>query len=379
MGKIILLYLTIAFAFIFGCYGQSPPVKKPETSASSNPLITALDKKIDAKVRHFIASRKGVGLAIGILEKNKTVFYGYGETKRGNKQLPNDHTIFEIGSITKTFTATLLAYAANDGKLKLDDPVNKYLPDSIPPIEYQGIPVTLKMLSNHSSGLPELPTNFQFADEKNPHAGDPFKDYDNNDLFSFYKHFKLQRKPGVKFEYSNVAAATNGVILEKIYKKSYEELVVNQICNPLGMAETRQVVPDKDSSRIATGYDPTGTIVPPWNWKALSGAGGLRSTTSDLLKYARANMDTTPSALNRAMMLTHQATFKMKEGAMGLGWGIFKSDSYDYLTHTGGTGGFSSFILINLKSRIAIVILSNKVVDNLDNLGSDILELVENK
>ena len=100
-----------------------------------------------------------MGLSIGILKDGKTIFYDYGETAKGNAQLPDQNTIFEIGSISKTFTAILLADAVNSGKIKLDDPVSKYLPDSIPKLQYNNVPITIASLSNHSSGIPRMPNN----------------------------------------------------------------------------------------------------------------------------------------------------------------------------------------------------------------------------
>jgi CubicO group peptidase (beta-lactamase class C family) len=260
-------FLFIGF-FSAHCLAQ----RRPDTSLalhSSNPLNTDLDKKIDANIRHAFKKKKLVGIAIGILNNGQTTFYGYGETKKGNGQLPDEHTIFEIGSITKTFTGTLLACAVTDEKSGLNDPVNKYLPDSIPPLEYQGTPVTLVTLSNHTSGLPSMPSNFNSSDEVSF-----LTNYDHNDLYSFYMQFKLSRKPGEKLQYSNLAAGTLGVILERIYRVRYDSLVVKLICNPLNMRDTRLDVPAGDSMRLAQGYSFDGKAVSAWNLKAMAGAGG---------------------------------------------------------------------------------------------------------
>ena len=146
--------------------------KKDYKIPSNNAMATPLDKEVDALVQPYITLKITAGLSIAILQNGKTTFYGYGETARGNKELPGMHTLFEIGSITKTFTATLLAEAVNSGKVKLDDPINKYLPDSIPELSYDGIPVTLKTLANHTSGIHSLPSNFHPSDPSNP-----YKDY----------------------------------------------------------------------------------------------------------------------------------------------------------------------------------------------------------
>jgi CubicO group peptidase (beta-lactamase class C family) len=336
------------------------------TLSTSNPLATDLDKEVDAEVRNYMMEKQTVGLSVGILENGKTTFYGYGETERGNRQLPNEHTIFEIGSITKTFTAILLAYAANEGRLKLDDPVNKYLPDSIPPLEYEGTPITLKAMANHSSGIPRMPSNFHYSDYQ-----DPVKDYNNNDLFSFYRHFKLKRRPGKKYEYSNLALGTVGVILSRIYGMNYESLVVNEICNPLGMNDTRQFIRKEDSLRFAKGYGSGGMFNFLFDCDAFAGAGGLRSTTADLLKYAAANMGKAPSALNQAILLTQRVTFKPRVlginmskprislKKIGLVWEIARPGPHETIEHGGLTPGFVSYLVIDPGKKVAVVILSN--------------------
>jgi CubicO group peptidase (beta-lactamase class C family) len=312
-----------------------------------------------------------VGLSIGILKNGKTIFYGYGETAKGNKQIPDEHTMYEIGSLSKTFTAILLANAVNDGKVKLDDPVNKYLPDSIPPLQYAGTAVTLKTLSNHSSGLPRMPSNFQSTD-----MSDPYKNYSINDLFSFYKSFKPTRKPGEKYEYSNLAVGTLGVIIEGVYHENYEKLFTDIICKPLGMNETRELLRQQDSSKFAKGYNEDGAYNPPWNFEALGAAGGIRSTTYDLLKYAKANLGEAPPQLLKAIQLTHDTTFTEGETKVGLGWHYIKPGNDEVLFHNGETGGYHSFFAVNTKKQFAVVILSNCAMGT-EDVGGAIMKRLE--
>ena len=258
--------------FLFKPYVDEK-AKKSQKAASSNPLVSRLDKEVDTAAQSYISLLPTTGLSIGILVNGKTYHYGYGETAKGNGQLPDEHSIYEIGSISKTFTATLLADAVEKGKVKLDDPVSKYFPDSIPALVYQGVPVTLKTLSNHSSGIPRMPNNFHSADNNNP-----YKDYSDQDLYSFYKTFKMDRKPGAQYEYSNLAAATLGVILEKVYKKSYQDLIVEIICDPLGMDETREFIRKNDSIRFVKGYNEEGKYNSQWDFDAMAPAGSIRST-----------------------------------------------------------------------------------------------------
>ena len=371
---------SILFSILLICVFRADSLgqRRPDTALvlnSSNPLQTVLDKKIDAEIRRAFKLKKLVGISIGILNNGQSTFYGYGETTKGNGHLPDEHTIFEIGSITKTFTGTLLACAVTDEKLSLNDPVNKYFPDSIPSLEYQGTPVTLVTLSNHTSGLPRMPSNLRSSDE-----AIAFTNYDNSDLYSFYKSFKLSRKPGEKLEYSNLAVGTLGVILERVYKTTYDSLVVKLICDPLNMSDTRLTIPAGDSLRFAQGYSFDGKAVSAWNLKAFAGAGGIRSTAADMLKYAHANMGDAPSTLNKAIQLTHTITSHVHGNGIGLGWAVYKTHHRDVFAHNGETGGFQSFLIIDPGTKIAVVVLSNKATDDddaMDDIGVDIMKMLE--
>ena len=181
-------------------------------------------------------------------------------------------------------------------------------------------------------------------------------------------------------EYSNLAAATLGVVLERVYRTSYDSLVIKLICDPLNMNDTRLEVPAADTLRFAHGYGPKGKGVRPWPMKAFAGAGGIRSTAADLLKYAQANMGNAPPPLDKAILLSHTSTFRDKDDEMGLGWGIGRYQHRDLFTHDGETGGFQSFIVIDPIKQTAIIILLNKAThddDYLDDLGTDIGLMVE--
>jgi CubicO group peptidase (beta-lactamase class C family) len=150
---------------------EPEPGLRTEPVATNNPRKSALDKKVHEAVQDYMMQASATGLSIGILEGNKMRFYGYGETARNSRKIPGSTTLFEIGSITKTFTGILLARAIHEGKMRPDEPVNRYLPPSIPLLQYNGVPVNIGMLSNHSSGLPRMPDNFTavVTDPKNPY------------------------------------------------------------------------------------------------------------------------------------------------------------------------------------------------------------------
>jgi CubicO group peptidase (beta-lactamase class C family) len=348
------------------------PVDKPSLVATSNSRKTIVDKLFDSIARRYIQKSNTVGMSIGILKDGKISTYNYGETKRADKQLPTVNTIYEIGSITKTFTAAILAYYVNEGKIRLTDPITKYLPDSVasnPALK----DIKLVNLSNHTSGLPSLPANFN--KQKSYDDSNPYKNYDKQLLFAYLKNCRLKSEPGAKYAYSNLAVGLLGNILESVSGKTYERLVSDIICKPLGMKSTVQHITPLIASRFATVYDEEVHETPAWDFDAVAACGALRSTVTDLLLYTKANMVKTDTKLSKAFNLTHQITFN-NDTQLGLGWHIIKVDGVPYYFHNGGTGGSSSFLAYNVEKNIAIVILSN-ATESTDGTGISILKLLQ--
>lgn len=355
--------------FLFQPY-KDESVKRNSAIASDNKLASPLDKSVDSIMQQYFSDPNTVGASVSVLKNGETFFYNYGETKQGNHQLPTAHSIYEIGSVSKTFTATLLAFAVNEGKVKLNDPVNKYLPKDIPALQFNGKPITLEGLSNHSSGLPRLPDNLKEVKEENP-----YHNYDEQAMMEFLKHVKLTREQGAEYEYSNFAVGLLGVILEKVYKKPFDQLVLEKICKPLGMTQTIQYISKKDSGLFVSGHNEQGKPVSQWDFKAISAAGALRTSTADLIKYANANLFTSTAGLNKAIQLTHVKTFSKGNDEVGLGWHFVKMNDHMILSHGGGTGGFRTTISFDTDKKTAVVILANSAID-LQSEGFRILDRI---
>ncbi len=336
-----------------------PPAKdagnKIEQAATTNPMRSLIDKKVDSAARTYIQKANTVGLSIGVLKNAVATTYNYGETVQGNYKLPDANSIYEIGSITKTFTATLLAWYVNDGKLKLTDPITKYLPDSVSSNRnLRGI--TLEMLSNHTSGLPRLPDNFV---NHSSFPLDPYRDYTKQHLFSYLKTCKPDNKPGENYSYSNLGYGLLGAILEKVSGKSFEQMVEEIICQPLGIKSTAQHLTPAQKQRFLKEYNENGQETPPWLFDVLAPLGALRSTVNNLLSYAKANITPNGTKISKAFKLTHQVTFNKADVKLGIGWHIIVVNNVEYYCHDGETFGSSSFLAFNPDKKLAIVILSN--------------------
>lgn len=351
---------------------KKPPAYKPQPVPSNNALLTATDKTVDTIVRAYIQKTNNVGITVGLIKDGKTTTYNYGETARGNNQLPNSSTIYEIGSITKTFTATLLAWYVNEGKLNLNDPITKYLPDSLA-TNTELKKIRLVNLSNHTSGLPRLPTNFTMQlpyDRLNP-----YKNYGRQQLYTYLKTCTLNSQPGQKYDYSNLAVALLGNILERVSGKPFEQMVNEIICQPLGMNTTMQHLYPLLQTRLATGYNEDGKQTPAWDFDVLAAHGALKSTMDDLLLFTKANMHPGTDKLGNALQLTHRITFSGSI-KLGLGWHIIVIDGVSYYYHNGGTYGSSSFLAYNTDKNLAVIVLSN-AAESTDIVGDDILKKLQ--
>jgi len=356
--------------FLFQSY-VDPNSNKSALVPSSNPLKSAMDKKVDTVARGYIQKGNTVGLIIGVLYNGRIATYSYGETVKNNHRLPNADNFFEIGSITKTFTGTLLAWYVNRGQVKLTDKITKFLPDSVAGNpELQSI--TLLNLINHTSGLARIPDNLI------THAADPlnpYKDYTKDLLYRYLKTCKLESKPGEKYSYSNLAVGLLGSILETVSGEPYSQMVREIICKPLGMFSTDQYLNPLLAPRFVQVYNAQGDPTPAWDFDVLAPCGALRSTLNDLLTYAKANMHPGADPLSDAIKLTHEITFN-KDVKMGLAWHIIKVNGIEYYFHNGGTNGSSSFLAFNPDKNLAVVVLSN-AAESTDPVGTGILRKIQ--
>lgn len=294
-------------------------------------------------------------LSVGYYNNGEITFAGYiKEDSTILKKVKNKDNIFEIGSISKVFTSLLFAEFVTQGKLNLNDSLHQFfdfeLKNSNP--EYPANEVLLKHLSNHTSGLPRLPIEMMM--DKRLDISNPYAHYTAEDLEKHLKtNFYRASKSGEKEAYSNLGVALLGYVLEKKSKKSYEELLQEYVFNELAMNSSSSKI--KDTLRLIKGRDLEGEV-PNWDFDVLAGAGSVTSTVNDMMKFIKYNIE----ANDKAYLLMRDSTFKVsKTMNMGLGWHIIKKDEKEYLFHNGGTGGYSSSLIIDVSNKKGVVILSN--------------------
>jgi CubicO group peptidase (beta-lactamase class C family)/Tfp pilus assembly protein PilF len=313
------------------------------------------DATIQRIIDDRVADKRAYGIVVATRDASgKTRLYRAGSSGIEGQALDGD-SVFDTASITKTFTAALLADMVTKGEVKLDDPVAKYLPATVKMPARGGKQITLADLATHSSGLPMLPSDFS-KDNPSEWVG-----YTVERMYRFLSNYTLTRDIGAKFEYSNVGMGLLGHALALRAGKSWEEAVAERILKPLGMADTGTTFTPEMRRHLVTGHSKTGQIMPYWEVPYFPGMGGLRSTPNDMLKYLAANMDTDASPLGKAFALTRISrrdawTPKTK---IGLAWIIGTGENNAVIWHGGNSFGQGSFIGFDPAKRVCVVVFTN--------------------
>ena len=327
------------------------------------------DSAIRAILQDRVATKRAVGIVAGVLDHGQKKLFTAGTSGAPGVAL-DGNTVFEIGSITKVFTASLLADMAARGEVKLDDPVGKYLPSTVRMPSRNGRQITLLDLATQSSGLPRMPSNFKPRDQNNPYS-----DYTVAEMYAFLSGYELTRDIGAQYEYSNLGVGLLGHALALRAGKSYEALLTERILKPLGMNDTRIILDDAGKARLARGHTATGAPTANWDLQTLAGAGALRSTANDLFKFLAANLDSASKPLGPVLATTRSARRDLDaQMKIGLNWHILTAFQRPLIWHNGGTGGYRSFIGLDPERQRGVVVLSNQSVAP-DDIGVHLLEV----
>src|SRR3989338_9713639 len=311
-----------------------------------------LKQKIDPVVNDYISSERNVGAIVGIIDGNNQAHWNYGTLEIGQEKAILVDTLFEIGSISKVFTGIILVSLANEGVVSLSDKISKYI-NELPKTTAD---ITLVELSTHTSGLPRLPNNFNPINIKNPYA-----DYTEDPLLKFIRSFTPEKHP-TKFDlryYSNVGVGLLGYILTIASKKTYEELLKEKITGPLGMNDTVVSLNEDQLKRFAPGYDAALELTSPWDLNVLVGAGGIRSTAQDMLKFVRANLLPDETSISKPLKLAQEIQHTNKNLSIGLGWIRDSDEEKSLYFHNGGTGGYRSLVAFSHETGKGAISLTN--------------------
>lgn len=321
------------------------------------------DAAIQALGKAFARAPETVGLSVGILHRGVAACYDFGKRNKGEATATSADTRYEIGSNSKTFIATLLAYAVQEGRIKLDDDIRLHLPGSYPNLEYQGQPIRVVHLANLTSGLPNwLPDRPElFTGLKPEQVPDALiaihRDYTREDFHRDLRQVTLKSAPGTDPRHSNVGAQLLIRVLEHVFERPYAELLDERILCPLGMHRTG-FDPGSPSGTLAVGHDASGRAMPYiTDMRELREAGGLISSSADMVRYLRLQLDET----NPAIALSHRPTVETEHDRVALNWHVdTASDGQRTIWHTGGTFGFSSYLVLYPERGLGMVLLANE-------------------
>ena len=363
--------LWLSWLLALPALGEDDPARKAED----------LRGRVQALVQPMLEKKKTVGVAVGVIEGGRTHVFGFGRTVLDGDKPPDGQTIFEIGSVTKVFTSLALADMAEEGLVRLDDPVQRYLPAEVKVASRAGREITLEDLATHTSGLPRIPANLLVHALKNPQ--DPYANYKEKDLYDFLKTWKPSHDIGSKWDYSNVGAGLLGHALSRRAGLDYGRLIATRISERLGMSDTKVTLNDEQERRLARPYLAGGKPATRWTLDVLAGAGALHSTVDDVLVFLSAELGIKESKLRPAMEATQKPRRETGRQGMriGLGWLMMKlpkDEDQEVIWHNGGTGGYRSFVGFVKATKTAVVVLGNSDA-SVDAIGIEVLRVLNAK
>lgn len=345
-------------------------VQPPQAAARPGAFFPP-DEAVREFVRPWVDKRQARGIVVGLIEPDgsRRVLI-FGEAGEGARPLAAS-SVFEIGSITKTFTGAVLADMVRRGEVKLDDPVAKYLPADVRVPSRNGRQITLLDLATHTSGLPRLPTDYVSPDPSQPWAY-----FAAEHLHAFLNRYELERDPGAKFDYSNLGMGLLGHALARAAgADSFQTLVADRVLRPLGMSMTAYGRPGALATWMTRGHDQQGAVAPRFDVAVLAGGGGLNSNVTDLMTWLEANIGEPGSPLEQAMREAHRGHHVPRPGmGVGFGWMSMKRGALHLVGAGGGTAGYSTFIAFDPETRAGVVVLANSGdFDYADKIGRDLL------
>lgn len=338
------------------------------------PCLAGPPTGLRAKIEEHLAPLRGAGKfaqVVGILLGSERHVFSYGTLATDSPQTVDADTLFETGSVGKTFTALALADMVRHKLVKYDDPVQQYLAAECRVPTRGGKQITLEHLATHTSGLPNVPPELALF---SLFSDDPYARYTPAQMCKFLSKYELPRDIGAEWEYSNLGTGLLGYALARHAGGSYERLIVDRICKPLGMCDTCITLSSDQKQRLAQGYDEDGEPAAYWHDDALAGSGALLSSVNDLLRYAAAQLGTLKTPLDAAIQDTHRVRVtktEIPDVAQALGWLAFVDEQgKPGLTwHNGATGGFESFVGFVKPRKIAVVILSNRCAEEASTIA----------
>jgi CubicO group peptidase (beta-lactamase class C family) len=322
----------------------------------------AADDAVLAALKQAVGPRENVaGMIAVVMDETGTRMTSWGRSGAPNGVMNGD-TVFEIMSITKVLTSLLLVDMVERGEVAFDDPVGRYLPVTL---RERGGPITLLDLATYTSGLPNMPAN---APSNWYATAAPMSAYTQEQLFAFLSDYLPNYAPGTHYEYANIGFGLLGIALARRAGQPYEQLLVERVCDPLGLAHTRLALSEDMRRRMAQGHDLGMKPTDLWELRAIPGAGYVRSTANDLTTFVKACLGMAPTPLEPALMrlTATQRPTTLAGTNVGLGWYITAAPGGEIVWKSGLSLGCNTFVGYCRQRRRGVVLLSNFLWQPLD-------------
>jgi len=371
MAMVFISFLTFSYVFqnhfhlAYSQHGQDVLSNNSQYSHRNDVSNALLEQFKEIVFDHSLSgdtSNISVPIIVGVVTPNGTQVSGYGNISNFNPSTVDGNTVFDIASISKTSVAIILADMVNQGLVKLDDPVEKYLPaDRVTVPSFNGHKITLEDLATHTSGMPDFPIGWV-----RNHSYTPQQVYD------FVSNSTLSTQPGTKASYSDIGMGLLGHVLSQRAGVSFDQLVKDRILNVLGMDSTGMrinaseiSIPEDIKSRFAQGHIAGKEVNLEFIPETIQSAGAMYSTANDLLKYLSANLGLIQTKVNDSIQETHlirnsfgqSSENKSLKDYIGLGWTVTTDFGKVVIWHTGSIDGYTSIIGFNPGKQIGLVIL----------------------
>ena len=325
-----------------------------------------LEASLDAEISKLSKQNLSYQVVIGVYKEGQSLIKGYEIGEAHKAPAPDASTVFQLGSVSKLFTASLLQILADEGVVDKDATLETLIGDAVS-LSAPAKRVTLRQLVTHTSGFPRVPKVLmnkliKQVGKKNLLI-DPYSHLGTDEIFSYLEKTQGMQKPG-RFAYSNYGMGLLGHVLEMITRKDLESLAAEKIFKPLGMGDTSISLTPDMQQRLAQGYTAKGKATLLWTFSALAGAGGFSSTVSDMVAFLRANIEDS-SSLFQSFKKMHPA---QDNGDTGIGWiqaGIIDKflGNQSIVWHNGMVGGYASYLCVDVKNNSGVVILTNIAID----------------
>ena len=335
-------------------------------SLAADSQAAEIPDAVKRSVNNRVDSGQAIGMVVGYTNLQGYDFYGYGKTRKIGGETPDKDTLFEVGAITNLFTAVLLADAVARNEVQYEDDISKHLPPSVKLETRKDMPIQVEQLATHYSGLPRMPENFRPQSRDNPYA-----DYSARDMMEGLNNLRMRYEAGETFYYSNFGMGLLGHILSQAANLNYEELVKSRMTRPLKLPDTTITLNDDQEKRFAVGHY-SGIPVPNWDMPALAGAGALRSTARDLIRFLEVNLGFHDVLFMDSILETHRSRGEAHTESVdvGLGWLIMsRMNDAEIYWHNGYTGGYQSFVAFTKDPLQAVVVLTNSSTVDINDIA----------